>query len=96
MLRASRFPLRRLCPVLETPGFVVSTPLAGAPFRRRRLGIENFVSLAGVVGRKGWFATSLLPIFCQRVRKDASSDGMPESASGAPFRRPRFRWLRSH
>ena len=91
MLRASRFPLRRLCPVLETPGFVVSEPLAGPPFRRRRLDIENFVSLAGVVGRKGWFATSLLPIFCQRVRKDASFDGMPESASGAPFRRPRFR-----
>ena len=48
--------------------------VAGTPFRRRRLGIENFVSLAGVVGRKGWFATSLLPIFCQRVRKDASFD----------------------
>ena len=32
MLRASRFPLRRLCPVLETPGFVVSTPLSETPF----------------------------------------------------------------
>ena len=52
---------RRLCPVLETPGFVVSEPLAGTPFRRRRLDIENFVGLAGIVGRNGWFATSLLP-----------------------------------
>ncbi len=60
MLRASRFPLRRLCPVLETPGFVVSEPLAGPPFRRRRLDIENFVSLAGVVGRKAWLQ---LPCF---------------------------------
>ena len=91
MRPTSEFPFQRLSPALQPLGFVVFKPLAGTPFRRRRLDIENFVSLAGVVGRKGWFATSLLPIFCQRVRKDASFDGMPESASGAPFRRPRFR-----
>ena len=57
--------------MLQPLGFVVFEPLARTPFRRRKLDIENFVGLAGVVGRNGWFATSLLPIFCQRVRKDA-------------------------
>ena len=61
MQRTSRFPLRRLCPVLETPGFVVSEPLAGTPFRRRRLDIENFVSPVGVVGVRNFPATDILP-----------------------------------
>ena len=67
-----RFSFSSLCPVLQPLGFVVFEPLAGTPFRRRKLDIENFVSLAGVVGRKGWFATSLLPIFCQSRPRQAS------------------------
>ena len=60
MRPTSEFPFQRLSPALQPLGFVVSEPLAGTPFRRRRLDIENFVSLAGVVGRKGWLQ---LPCF---------------------------------
>jgi hypothetical protein len=47
--------------VLVTLGFVVSEPLAGTPFRCRRLVIENFVSLAGEVGRiSEWRSQAIL------------------------------------
>ena len=67
-----RFSFSSLCPVLQPLGFVVFEPLAGTPFRRRKLDIENFVGLTGVVGRNGWFAISLLPIFCQSRPRQAS------------------------